>query len=123
MIDQMTWGCGTVRTTGVRILHQVSHRASVKVSAAPEISRRPVQRSQQLQNFSILFVKICGILNAPPSLQVLSGERENALAESESSLQSSSGGWEHLKVLRSTGEGYQSVWEVCVWLPDRITFC
>ena len=63
------------------------------------------------------------ILNAPPSLQVLWGARENALAESESTLQSSRGGWEHLGVLRSSGESYQSVWEGCVWLPDRITFC
>ena len=32
------------------------------------------------------------------------------------------GGWEHLEVLRSTREGYGSVWEVCVWLPDEIAF-
>jgi len=65
----------------------------------------------------------CSILNAPPSLQVLWGARENALAQSESTLQSSRWGWEHLGVLRSNGEGYQSVWEGCVWLPDWITFC
>jgi len=65
----------------------------------------------------------CSILNAPPSLQVLLGACENALAQSESTLQSSRGGWEHLGVLRSSGEGYQSVWEGCVWLPDLITFC
>ena len=54
---------------------------------------------------------------------MLSEAPENALAESESTLQSSRGGWEHLEVLRSTGDGYRSVWEVCVWLPDWITFC
>jgi len=32
-------------------------------------------------------------------------------------------GWEHLEVHRRTGEGYQHVSEVCVWLPDRITGC
>jgi len=73
---------------------------------------------QQLQHLTILIVKSHSILNAPPSLQVLSGARENALAESESTLQCSSWGWEHLKVLRSTGEGYRSAWEVCAWLPN-----
>ena len=52
------------------------------------------------------------ILNAPPSLQVLSGARENALAESESTLHNSRGGWEHLEVPRSSGEGYRSVWDI-----------
>jgi len=109
MIDEMPCGYGTLRTTGVRIRNQVSCR--------------PVQRSPQLQNLTILTVKSPSILNAPPSPQVLSGARENALAQSQSILQSSRGGWKHLEVLKSTGEGYQSVWEVCVWLPDRITFC
>jgi len=58
------------------------------------------------------------ILNAPPPLQALLGASDNVLAESQSTLQSSRGGWEHLEVLRSSGEGYQSLWEVCVWLPD-----
>ena len=43
----------------------------------------------------------CIILNIPPSLQVLSGARENALAESESILQSSRGAgsiWKCLEV-------------------------
>ena len=65
----------------------------------------------------------CSILNAPPLPQVLWGARENALAEFETTLQKSRGGWEHLGVLRSSGEGYQSVWEISIWLPDRITFC
>jgi len=54
---------------------------------------------------------------------VLSGAPENALAQSESTLRSSRGAWEHLEVLRSTGEGNWSVWEVWVWLPDWLTFC
>jgi len=62
-------------------------------------------------------------MNPPPSLQVLSGACQNALAESECTLHSSRGCLEHLEVLRSTGEGYWSVWEVCVWLLGRITFC
>jgi len=107
--DEMCCGCGTLRTTGVRIWHQVS--------------RRPAQRSQLLQNLTILILKCCSILIAPPSLQVLSGALENALAEAERTLQSSSRCLEHLEVLRSNDEGYRSVWEVCVRLPDRITFC
>ena len=43
----------------------------------------------QLQHLTILIVNSCSILNAPPSLQVLSGARENALAQFESILQSS----------------------------------
>jgi len=107
--DEMCCGCGTLRTTGVRIWHQVS--------------RRPAQRSQLLQNLTILILKCCSILIAPPSLQVLSGALENALAEAERTLQSSSRCLEHLEVLRRNDEGYRSVWEVCVRLPDRITFC
>jgi hypothetical protein len=64
----------------------------------------------------------CGILNAPQSLKVLWGACEHALAHSESTLPSSKEGCEHLGVLGRSGEGYQSVWEVCVWLRDRITF-
>jgi len=46
-------------------------------------------------------------MNSPPSLQVLSGARENALAQSESILKGSSGGWNIWKYLealaRATG--------------------
>jgi len=98
---------GTVRTTGVRIRHQVSRRTCAEVLAALEVSRRPAQRSQQLQNLSILIVKFRSILNAPPSLQGFSGARENALAESESALQCSRGVgsfWKCLAALaRATG--------------------
>jgi len=123
MIDEMRCGYGTVRTTGVRIRHQVSHRACTEVLAALKVSHRPAQRSQQLENVTILIVKFRNILNAPPSLQVLPGARENALAESESTLQSSRGGWEHLEVLGSTGEVTRSAVEDCMCLLDRITFC
>ena len=109
MIDEMACGYGIIWRAVVRIWHQVSRRA--------------VQRSQLLQNFTILQVNSCSILNAPPSLQVPWEAPENDLPESESTLLSSRGAWEHLEVLRSTGEVNQSVWEVCVWLPDRLTFC
>jgi len=109
MINEMPCGNGTLRTTGVRIWHQVSHR--------------PAQRSPLLQNLAILIVISRSILNTPPSLQVLSGACDDALAQSESILQSSRGGWEHLEVLRSTRKGYRSVWVVCIWFPDWITFC
>ena len=78
MIDEMPCHYGTLRIAGVRIHHQVSHR--------------PAQRSQQLQNLTVIIVESRIILNAPPSLQVLSGARENALAQSESTLESSRGG-------------------------------
>jgi len=123
MIDEIPCGYRTIWTTGVRIQHKISCRACTEVLATLEVSRRPAQTLQQLQNLTIVIVKFHSILNAPPSLQVLSGAREDALAESESTLQISRGGWEHLEVLRSTGEGYRSVWEVCIWLPDQITFC
>ena len=95
MIDEMSCGYGTQRTTGVRICHHVSHR--------------PAQRSPQSQNLTILIAKSRSILNAPTSLQVLSEARENALAQSESILQSSRGGWDHLEALSRTSEGYRSV--------------
>jgi hypothetical protein len=81
------------------------------------------QRSQLLQNLIILQVNSCSILNAPPSLQVRLGAPENALAESENTLLSSRGAWQHLEVLRNTGEVDLSVWEVCVLYLDLFTFC
>jgi len=56
MIDEMPCGYGTLRTTGVRIWHQVSCRACAEVPAALEVSHRPVQRFQQLQNLTIPIV-------------------------------------------------------------------
>jgi len=73
-------------------------------SASLEVSRRSAQSSQDLQHLTILH-----------------GAPVNALAESESILHSSRGVWEHLEVFRSTGEVARSVWEDCMWLPDRIT--
>jgi hypothetical protein len=63
------------------------------------------------------------ILNTPSSLLGLSVAHENAVAESESTLQSSRGSWKHLKELGSNVKGYRSVLEVCVYLSDWITFC
>jgi hypothetical protein len=91
MIDEMPFDYGALRSTGVRIRHQVSRRACADISAALEVSHRPAQRFQYLQNLTILIVISCSILNAPPILQVVSGARENALAESESTFQSSMG--------------------------------
>jgi hypothetical protein len=104
----MTCGDGTLRTPSVRIRHKVSHISWAEVLATFEVSRGAAQRSQQLQHLTVEIVKLQGILNAPPSLQVVSGARENALAESESTLQSSRAGWEHLDVLTSTGKRYWS---------------
>jgi len=72
MIDEMPCGYRTLRTTGVRIWHQVSRRACAEVSAALEfslracaevsaafeVSRRPAQRFQQLQNLTIPIVHL-----------------------------------------------------------------
>jgi hypothetical protein len=89
IIDEMSCGYVTLTTTGVRVWNQVSRRGCAEVSTALEASCRPAQRCQQLQNLTILIVKFRSILNAPPSLQVLSQASVNALAESESTLQCS----------------------------------
>jgi len=52
MIDEMPCAYGTLRTTALRIWHKVSSRAA--------------QRSQLLQNLTILIVKYRSVLNAPP---------------------------------------------------------
>jgi len=70
MIDRMPCGCGILRTTGVRIWNQHSHRACTQVSADLEVSRIPAKRSQQLQSLTTLIVKSRSIL----------GVSENALA-------------------------------------------
>jgi len=92
MIDEMPCGYVTVRPTGVSIRHQVYRRVCTEVLAALEVSRRPVQRSQQLQNLTISIVKFRSIPNASSSLQVLSGVLVNALAKPERILQRSRGG-------------------------------
>jgi hypothetical protein len=109
MIDQMACGYRTIRTAVVRIWHQFSGRAA--------------SRSQVLQNLTVLHLNCCSILHAPPSLQVILGAPENALAESENYLHSSRGAWEHLEVDESTGEVEWNVWEVCMCLPDWCTLC
>jgi hypothetical protein len=123
MINEIPCSCGTPRTTPVRIWHQVSHRACAEVSAALKCCHKPAQRSQRPQHLTIAIFKFQCILNALPSLQVLSGAPENAIAESESTLRSSKGAWVYLEVFRSNPEGYWSVWEVCMWLLYRFTFC
>jgi hypothetical protein len=44
MINEMPCGYETLKTTGVKIWHQVTRRASAAVSAAFEVSRRPAQQ-------------------------------------------------------------------------------
>jgi hypothetical protein len=44
MINEMPCGYETLKTTGVKIWHQVSHRAFAVVSAALEVSNRPAQQ-------------------------------------------------------------------------------
>jgi hypothetical protein len=51
MIDEIACGYGSLRTTGVRIRHQVS--------------RRPAQRSPHLQHLTILIVTSHSIVSAP----------------------------------------------------------
>jgi hypothetical protein len=101
----------------------VQSEYSTKSPAELRRGLKLLSKSQLLRNLSILFFKSHSILNAPLSLQVLSGAPENALSESESTLLTSSGAWEHLQSLGSTGEVYRSVWEVRMWLPDRFRFC
>jgi hypothetical protein len=103
MIDEGPCGYGTLRTTGIRIWHQVSHRACAEVSSFLEVSHTHAQRSQHVQNFTFQIVKCCSILSATPSLLVLSGACENAHAEFESTLQRFRVGWQDRKVHGSTG--------------------
>jgi len=58
MINEMPCGCGTLRTTAVRIRYHVSRRACAEVAAGLEVSRSPAQRSQQLQNLKMLIVNL-----------------------------------------------------------------
>ena len=93
IIDEMPCGYGTLRTTGVRIRHQVSCK--------------PAQWSPQLQNLTILIVKSRSILNAPPSLQVLS-EHVRMLLHSLRAFCKAPGGarsiWKYLEALgRASG--------------------
>ena len=68
-------------------------QTSAEVSAAPKVDNSNCQSRS--------------ILNAPPSLQVLSGARDNALAESESTCKAPGGAgsiWKYLEALvRATG--------------------
>jgi len=64
----------------------------------------------------------CIILTGPPSLQVLSGAYDDAIAKSQRTLQSCEGSWEHQLVLRSAGKGYWTVCKGCAWLWDLITY-
>jgi len=102
MIHEMRCGYGTLRTTAVTIWHQVSHR--------------PAQSSQQLQNETIVIVKSCNILNAPPSPQVLSGRRENALAQSQCTMHRYRGGGE----FRIMASGLNDV--LLMKLPTTLNF-
>ena len=58
MIDEMPCGYGIRETTCVRIRHYVFRRACAELAAALEVSRRPLQRSQQLQKSTILIVNL-----------------------------------------------------------------
>jgi len=138
MINKMPCGgCGTLRTTAVRILHQVSRRACAEDSDALEVSDNPALRSQALQKSptdlrrGLTRSKICLFWksNLVASWMHLHNcrcfqERLRLLLQSLRAHCKTPGGpgsiW---KYIWSTGEGYQSVWEVCVWLPDWFTFC
>jgi len=52
IIDEMPYGCGTLKTTGVRTWHEVSCRACEEVLAALEVCCGPVPKSQQLSKAS-----------------------------------------------------------------------
>jgi len=119
--DQMP--CGYERTAAVIIRHQVSRRAAQRpplLSNHPEEQRSGLSFSRSLSQIS---AEVSGAQKFDYSISQISEHPGNALAESESTLLSSRGVWEHLEVLRSTGEVTRSVWEDCVLLPDRFTFC
>jgi len=58
MIDKIPSGYWTLRTTGVRIWHEVSRTACAVVSSAPKVSCWSAEWSEQLQNLSILIVNL-----------------------------------------------------------------
>jgi len=110
--------CGYVRTTAVRIWDQVS-RTAAQQSRLP--SKYPAELCSRLSlSRSVLLIcaEVSGVPTFDYSLSQISKHPENALVESEGTVQSSRGVWEHLEVLRSTGEVTLSVWEDCVLLPD-----
>jgi len=106
IIYEMPCGYKIILTTTAVSTAQSPLQSCTDVSATLEVSCRPAQMSQQLQNMTLL-----------------AGAPENALVESESTLLSCRRAWEHLDVLESTGAVNRSVWEVCLWLRDRFTFC
>jgi len=55
-INKMRCSCEILITSGVSIWHQGSHTACAEVSAALEVSCRPLHRSLQLQNLTIVMV-------------------------------------------------------------------
>jgi hypothetical protein len=93
------------------------------VSASLTVSHWCAQRSLKLQELTILGVKSHSMLNAPLYLQVLVGTPANALAESERTLQSFRGDWEHLEVPTSTGAVAWCVWVDRGFILDEFTFC
>jgi hypothetical protein len=97
-----------VLSNGLDCSRNPHHHYNV-VSAAGDVSRRSAKRFQEPQKLTLLLVNSLTILNGHPQVQVLSGAFENALAESESTLLSSRGVWEHLEVLRITSEVVQNV--------------
>jgi len=90
------------------------------VSAALEVTPRPELRSGLCFSRSLpqISTEASGAPKFEYPISQISKHPENALAESESTLLSSRGVWEHLDVLRSTGEVAQSVWEDCMLPPD-----
>lgn len=114
MVDEMPCMYNTLKTTAVRIQHQVSSSAEPEASADLEVSHRPVQRFQQPKNLTILYIKYCNILNILSQLPVVSGEYENSFAVSETTFLSFRRAWEHLELLHSTGQVNQSGQVVCL---------
>jgi len=131
MIRTMAFGYGTLKTTAVRMPHQVwspknsctEVSAALEVSAPLKVSHQLVQRSQQHQYLTLLYVKYPSLLNATLYLLELSESCENAPVASESMLLSSRGARESLQVHRRTSEVDWSVWNICIWPLDIFTLC
>lgn len=103
IIDEMPFGDGTLRTAGVGNM-AASLRKSLRrglsyascllqtwaeAPAAQHVPRRPGQRYRQLQHLTIVILKFHCILNASPSLQVVSRACGNALVVFQSNFPSS----------------------------------
>jgi hypothetical protein len=105
-IDEMLCRYRTLKSTGVKIWHQVSRRACAVVPAALQVPRRPAHHSQQLHNLTILILNLVASWMHPHRFRCFE-EHVRMLLQSLRALCKGPGGagsiWEYLEaVVRAT---------------------